>query len=55
MTIVSAYLDASGSVVDPKCRFFTVAGYVATEEQWDAFEEQWQNTLNDAGMPQLHR
>lgn len=54
MTTLSAYLDASGSVVDPKCQLFTVAGYVATEKQWDAFEKQWQDALNDAGVSHLH-
>lgn len=54
MAILSAYLDASGSVIDPKCCVFTVAGYVGTDEQWEAFEDEWQHALDDVGVTHLH-
>ena len=54
MAVLSVYLDASGSVIDPKCRMFTIAGYLATDEQWEAFENEWQRALDDAGITHLH-
>lgn len=54
MAILSAYLDASGSVTDPNCHVFTVAGYLAEDEQWQAFEDDWQEALDDAGVTHLH-
>lgn len=54
MAILSAYLDASGSVSDPRCHIFTVAGYVATDEQWAAFEDEWQRALDESGITHLH-
>ena len=54
MAILSAYLDASGSVNDPQCEIFVVGGYVATEEQWEKFENHWQRALDEASVSHLH-
>jgi hypothetical protein len=54
MAILSAYLDASGSVSDQRCHIFAVAGYVATDEQWESFEDEWQHALDEAGVSHLH-
>lgn len=54
MATLIAYLDASGSVADPNCLVFTLAGYVATEEQWKSFAIEWQKILDDFGVTSIH-
>ncbi len=47
-----AYLDASGTAVDTPV--LAVAGFVATEEQWDEFERAWAAALADEGVGEVH-
>jgi hypothetical protein len=54
MLSLSAYLDASGSVRDPRCEIFTVAGYLAEDAQWASFEHDWQSVLEESGVSHLH-
>lgn len=52
MTILASYLDVSGNMPDQ--RICTVAGFVATSEQWDAFAAQWEDALLPFGLDFFH-
>lgn len=45
------YLDAGGS---SKLPALSAAGYIAREEQWAAFDRDWAEALQDAGVSALH-
>ena len=47
-----AYFDASGHPAEGKV--VSVAGFVAEETQWQHFQRNWQNTLDDFGVQALH-
>lgn len=49
---MKAYLDASGS--DGKSRFLAVCGYVADEQEWDAFRADWLAMLDGEGVHVFH-
>ncbi len=49
MTMLTAFLDESGSADDPQAVSFSIAGYVAPAEEWEHFQERWQDVL---GRPQ---
>ena len=48
MTEYAAYLDASGHPNDQP--FVVVAGFIATESQWLAFEKPWKDALQRHGL-----
>ena len=53
-TGISGYFDASGSAEDPSTGILTLAGYVATVEQWAKFERAWESVLSEEGVPDFH-
>ena len=48
----TAYLDDSGSPDDTLA--VVVAGFVASDEQWERFERNWNATLKQFGVPLFH-
>lgn len=46
--VLQAYVDGSGTG-DP--RFLVIAGYIATEETWEAFSKAWKTRVDCAGLP----
>ncbi len=50
--IFTAYLDESG--IDPKAQDIVLAGYLATNDQWKAFEHEWNNAISEFGLSQFH-
>jgi hypothetical protein len=54
MTAFTAYFDGSGSPDDPNTPVLTVAGFVATTEQWIEFERNWKDACTDFGVSALH-
>lgn len=53
MSIVG-YLDASGSISNPQDHVLTVGGFLALEDDWALFSEQWAGVLAAHGAPPLH-
>jgi len=53
VAVLSTYLDGGGSVGDPSSKVFTVAGYLGTDEQWEALETEWQSILDRFDVPAL--
>lgn len=54
MAVFKAYFDDSGNQDDPQEKVSSLAGYVATAEQWQYFEENWKKVLENHGVPYLH-
>jgi hypothetical protein len=50
MAIFTAYFDASGSLGDKNVRVFTVAGFIAKQERWAAFEREWRLVRDNLGL-----
>lgn len=50
----SAYFDASGSPDDPQLHYLTVAGFIATADQWSLFDRRWKKILKKYGVTKLH-
>ncbi|MDE2666861.1 MAG: hypothetical protein OXI69_11990 [Acidobacteriota bacterium] len=50
MPILTAYLDESGHVRDPKLNFVGMAGFVAPAANWDTLAPEWHNILVKAGF-----
>lgn len=50
--MLSAHFDESGT--DSSNANLVVAGFVGTVEQWERFDNEWLNTLNEAGMDYFH-
>jgi hypothetical protein len=48
----SAYFDESGT--DALSESIVVAGYVASNEQWQDFDKEWLGALADEGVSRLH-
>jgi hypothetical protein len=44
---LTAYFDESGHADDPRCRFVGVGGLCAPLATWEAFDEKWQEILNE--------
>lgn len=53
MTLI-AYLDASGSAIDPKVRVLSVSGFMARANDWAAFANEWQSILDRFKVTELH-
>lgn len=51
MAFYNAYWDESGTH-DP--RILTIAGYIATERQWEAFAREWNATLSKEDIKTFH-
>lgn len=49
-----AYIDCSGSGLDPNSTVITAAGYVAHEDEWAKFERLWTAALQKHGVKALH-
>ena len=49
-----AYIDASGSGIDPNIRVISVGGFVAHEDVWAEFEGKWCAVLRQFGITALH-
>jgi hypothetical protein len=54
VAICHAYVDASGSPDDPLAQSFVLAGFLATESQWNRFEREWTRVLTAEGVTALH-
>jgi hypothetical protein len=54
MAVLKAYFDDSGDEDDPQEKAASLAGYVATAENWQYFEEEWRKVLKDHDVPYLH-
>lgn len=52
MAIFYAYFDDSGTRGDSDS--LTVAGFIASVEQWDAFRSEWEGAMKDFGVSHLH-
>jgi len=50
--MLTAYFDESGTHAGSPV--LTVAGYVATVEQWDTFDRAWAQLLKDEQLPAMH-
>ncbi len=50
----SAYFDASGSPDDLHVHYLTVAGFIATADQWTLFDRRWKKILKKYGVTKLH-
>lgn len=53
MTMYIAYFDESGSP-DEKSSEFVVAGYISSEEQWEIFEREWREILDENEIRIFH-
>lgn len=51
MAFFNAYFDESGK---DNSRILTLAGYIATKEQWDEFAREWSAVLKDEGVKIFH-
>jgi hypothetical protein len=49
-----AYIDASGSGLDPNIRAISVGGFVAHEDVWAEFERRWRDVLQRFAITALH-
>jgi len=54
MGMFTAYFDVSGSPDDPQVHYLTVAGFIATAEQWSIFDRRWKKVLKKYGVTRLH-
>lgn len=50
--LIRYYIDVAGKKADH--RVVTAGGYLASQEQWDAFETSWGLILDRAGAPYFH-
>lgn len=48
------YCDGSGKSDNPDCRFLSLAGIMASDDQWVPIEDEWQKVLDDNGAPFSH-
>jgi len=53
IAMLEAYFDESGN--DDRSTIFTVAGFIATRSQWEAFEKEWKAFLGDEKIERFHR
>lgn len=54
MDTFQIYLDASGNPDDPQAPALSVAGFIATVEQWTRCETKWNAVLDRYGVTELH-
>jgi hypothetical protein len=54
MAMFTAYFDASGAPDDPNVNNLTVAGFLASADQWIIFDRRWKNVLKKYGVTALH-
>jgi len=52
--VLQGYWDESGDAHDPNVHYVCVAGMVASEERWRAFEEEWKVLLDEYGITHFH-
>jgi hypothetical protein len=52
VVVLESYLDASGT--DPNQKVVVVAGWGATEEEWDHWEDCWLEMLAELGLKEWH-
>jgi len=52
MAMFAAYFDESGTHEGSPA--VAVAGFISTVEQWQCFEKEWQDILNEAGIEFFH-
>jgi hypothetical protein len=50
----TAYFDASGAPDDPCVHSLTVAGFIASGDQWEVFDRRWKKVLKKYGVTALH-
>jgi hypothetical protein len=50
MLMLTAYFDETGHEADPVLNFAGMAGFVAPHGRWLNFENQWRDTLKNAGL-----
>ena len=50
MLMLTAYFDETGHADDPILNFAGMAGFVAPHAKWLNFEDQWRDTLKNAGL-----
>src|SRR5258705_408694 len=50
--VLKAYLDESG--IHQGSRICAIAGFVATQEEWEKIERLWSRALLDAGIDCFH-
>jgi len=48
--MLTGYFDESGHSQDPACRYVGMAGFVAPAENWEIFERDWTNLLDNAAL-----
>ena len=49
-----AYMDETGHAADDAQRFCGMAGFIATVDNWQVFEEQWNRVLTEHGVGYMH-
>jgi hypothetical protein len=54
MAMFTAYFDASGAPDDPNVKSLTVAGFLASADQWIIFDRRWRKVLKKYGVTALH-
>jgi hypothetical protein len=54
MAVLKAYFDDSGNQEQQKEKVCSLAGWVATVDQWQYFEQKWKEALKDYGLDYLH-
>ncbi len=50
-----AYCDESTGTHERESKFYVVAGYMATDSVWRAFEADWAAALRDEGIGEFHQ
>ncbi len=54
MAVLKVYVDDSGEKENRQHKVCSIAGYIASVEQWEIFEKLWKWTLNHYNIPYLH-
>jgi len=52
--VLQFYIDESGMDPNEPFDFVVVAGFWATEEEWETFTRQWAKALDKFGLPTFH-
>lgn len=50
--MLQAYVDESGT--HDGSRHYIVAGYISPADEWEKFDEEWADVLNDYGLKEFH-
>lgn len=54
MVVLKGYFDDSGDEEDRQHKACSLSGYIGTFDNWNRFEKNWQQILDDFDVPYLH-